>query len=191
MSIKNFKDWVTPNSPERHEINGISIYFRPVDGGVSWSEWQSTFEKLLPKFEQVGWLEGLNSIQISDNIVPDDAVGEYNIRPNCGSIDLENDTDLNEMDFAVFENSREHVLTHEVLHHVHMFIRGNDYDDCLLTEEEKDYIQWKVGYYASINTHEAVAEIGAALFRGAEFSDEVIDIYDKYDGPPEAKARHG
>lgn len=170
------------NDVEKHLICGVRIYFKPAFGGVEWSKWKDTLETMLPQYDDVGWLDGLSTIIIGEGIVKGMGVGNYDHR---GTIDLENDVSMGDLRPAVIDDSREHILTHEVLHHAHIGI--HDRPSQYTLDQDEQYIQREVSYYAGKNSDEAVAEIGAALFLGAEFPDGVIEIYDKYGGPPEAK----
>jgi len=161
------------HAPKTDTICGVKIYFKPNPTGVSWEEWSTTLYEWLPKFEEKGWLEGLSVIQIGDNITPGEALGRYN---HNGSIDLENETG---------ENKKSVLLAHEIIHHVHITLKEfKDFDG---SPENPLVIRKSVNPYAASNIGETVAEIGSLLIHGEEFSDNIIELYNEYDGPQGVK----
>ena len=53
-----------------------------------------------------------------------------------------------------------------------------------LTNKEKHNTALKVSSYASTGIGEFIAEVYAGLIQGKKYSNEVINLYKKYNGPP-------
>jgi len=171
------------HKPKYWEICGVKVQFNPVPNGVSATTWKDTLEEWLPKYEEVGWLEGLHKIRIGPEAAhrKREAVGRYN---HDGSIDLNNDIDLGIAMTLVHDGSRESVLTHEVIHHAHLTLNG--YEDSKKKPNNSRMLKEEVSYYAGSDVGEAIAEIGTGLVRGKNFPSWVHEYYEEKDGPMEA-----
>lgn len=167
-------------APRHWEINGVDIWFKPEPNGVSASEWKDVLDKWLPKFQEVGWLDGLYRINIGKDIVSGEAVGQY---MDSGVIYLENDVSIVGLGSSVVSDTSKHVLTHEIIHHAHRNI--HDVVNTHKIPSNRQKIRNEVSYYAGKCTGETVAEIGTGIVHGEEFDEWVHDEYDKYGGPQE------
>lgn len=163
-------------------INGVDVRFKPSSqpDSVSWYEWKRTLEDLLPRFEMAGWLDGFTRINIQHGLVRGDAVGQYFM--SDGSINLENNLDMGWGNRRVLDHSREHIVTHEMVHHAHMSV--NDFGS-QRREFDEEFIKTEVSWYAGSDILEAIAEIGAGIAHGHEFPEEIHDFYEEHDGPQE------
>lgn len=163
-------------------MSGVDVRFKPSSqpDSVSWYEWKRTLEDLLPRFKMAGWLDGFTRINIQHGLVRGHAVGQYFM--SDGSINLENNLDMGWGNRRVLDHSREHILTHEMVHHAHMYV--NDFGS-QRREFDEDFIKREVSYYAGSNILEAIAEIGAGIVHGHEFPQEIHDFYEQHDGPQE------
>jgi len=129
-----------------------------------------------------------------------DEYGYY--RFNDGTLSFNSDLDMSE--FEEYDNEGEAVgddmewlVTHELGHAEHDGVVddmvGSDefFDQNLAVtrdgewvgRERVDLVDDEVSSYARTNPSEFVAEVYAGLATGQEFSDEVMDIYDEFDGP--------
>lgn len=170
--------------PRYWDICGVKVQFKPVPNGVSASTWRDVLEKWLPKYEEVGWLDGLHKIRIGPNAAKrqnENAVGRYN---HGGSIDLNNDIDLGAFAGLVHDGDREAVLTHEVIHHAHLSING--YENSRRSSNKEAMLKQDVSWYAGSNVGEAIAEIGTGIVHGEEFPSWVHEYYEEKRGPMEA-----
>lgn len=169
-------------APKYGEIRGVQIRFKPSSqqDSVSWYDWKETLHEMIPRYDEAGWLEGFTKINIQHDLVRRDAVGQYFM--SDGSINLENNLDMGWGNSRVLGHSQKHILTHEMVHHAHMYV--NDFGDRDV-DFDKDFIRREVSYYAGSNILEAIAEIGAGIALGHEFPQEIHDFYEEHDGPQE------
>lgn len=167
--------------PKYWEICGVTVCFQPVPGGVGANEWKETLDEWLPKYDEVGWLDGIHKIYIDEGAADngDGAVGRYN---DDGIIQLDNEMDGDVHIFA-HSGSREAVLTHEMIHHAHLSLNG--YEGGSRASEREDEIKQDVSWYAGTNIKESIAEIGAGIVHDSDFPDWVHEYYEKHDGPQE------
>lgn len=189
--INNFKQVLDTglenyNAPRSETVCGVKVFFRPSSAGdsVSWNEWSETLESMLSQFDEAGWLEDFNRINIGNNLISGMAVGQY-FNSNK-TIDLENNVDMGEWSYQLIGNTREHTLSHEFVHHAHMHLNDFGSDKVLFTNDSmSDLIKTEVSYYAGTSITEAIAEIGCGIILGHEFPDAVHDFYEEHDGPME------
>lgn len=163
-------------APKRWEICGVPVVFKPATGGTSATTWKETLEEWLPKYYEVGWLDGLNKIHIGEGVPGGDAVGRYF---DHGTIKLENEImgDL----LVVLGGRRETVLTHEIIHHAHVTL--NDFEGSRKAPNKEALLKEQVSYYAGTNVGEAIAEIGTGIAHGHDFEPWVHDYYARKEGP--------
>lgn len=185
MTLKNAFLRVLDNGIERYhkpelwEICGIKIYFKPCPSGVSAEEWRDVLEEWLPRYEKVGWLNGLNGIYIGNGVAEGDATARYNHR---GSIDLENSFDI-PPSYLAHSGAKESVLTHEMIHHAHITLNG--FEKHFKPSERAELLKTEVSWYAGKDIGESVAEIGTGIVFGEEYPDWVHKYYDNRRGPQE------
>lgn len=166
-------------APRRWEIEGIPIIYKPLPNDTRKDEWRTILEKWLPRFDEVGWLDGLNKISIGQDITKNDTVATY--YPSSGSISMENDASNMVPNGRTVSDTLEHILLHEMIHHAHMTINGNKQDFGPVDST----IAVNVSPYASKNGFEAVAETGVGIVIGEEYPEWVHEYYEELDGPQE------
>jgi len=159
-------------------------YGFPIQIDSPHESWKKVLEDIMPKFQEVGWLDGMVSMKISnDCVIGDDNIGNYTER----TISIEHDAVHYEgVGYSVLELSKKSILIHEMVHHAHLHHVGFSNKDGTLTDEEEKHLSKYVSVYSTSNQIEAVAEIGAGIVMGYQFPDCVHDIYEKYDGPTKA-----
>lgn len=180
LQTRNLVNDVMPNEKQQKVIRGVSVTFYSTENQEnSWEYWQNVIDEALEPFANTGMLRRMKHISIGGKGAPTgEAVGMY----NSGHVMLDNDTSTFPSG-VVLEDSPEFVLTHELIHHVHLTL--NDFDDTYgsLSEREETLLSRAVSLYSKKNKAEAVAEIGAGILHGYSFEDFVHEIYAKYDGP--------
>ena len=145
---------------------------------------------------EVGMTENIDEINTE---TPGDAYGVFNFNTKeLGfSFDLSSDTfqeDYDE-DYAVGDDL-EYLALHEMAHSQHeMQLSEEEYnevaDNTLAVNREgewvgmerADAVEDNVSTYAVKNGAELVAEMFAGLAMGEEYSDDMMEIYEEYDGP--------
>lgn len=169
-------------------ISDVDIRFKPSgqQDSVSWYEWKETLENLLPLFDSVGWLDNFTLINIQHGTVRGSAVAVYSLDER--SISLENNVDMGSYNSYVLDHTREHILAHEMMHHIDMYINGHESRGQI---KEKSFIQSNVSYYAGVSLSEAIAEIGAGILLGRNFPESVHEFYEDHDGPQEVYELNG
>jgi len=186
MTIKQAFQQVLSSSVPNYQkpvywtICDIPVVYKPVRDGVSSSEWKDTLDEWLPHFQKAGWLDYFQKIIIGENEPRDSAVGEYK---NTGYILLENNVRRKMLDGVTFDNSREYIFTHEMVHHAHRINGGFGPKDEPLTDVKK--MRSGVSFYAGESRREAVAEIGAGIIHGYEMAGWAHEYYEENDGPME------
>jgi len=169
------------HKPRYWEICGVKVQFKPVPGGVGQRKWKRTLDEWLPRYDEVGWLDGLHKIIIGPEAAHSKArrgVGRYD---HDGSIYLNNDISLGAKSCRVYQNTRDALLTHEVVHHAHLTING--YENSNKSPEKEDMLKETVSWYAGKNVGESIAEIGTGIVHGADFPERVHEYYSDKDGP--------
>lgn len=167
-------------APTKEEISGVRVYLGSSLGRDGKQEWREILNEWLPRFERVGWTDGLKCIQIGDEIIAGDGAGRYN---HNGTIDLEHHPGKFLMGgIATVGSNRKYVLTHEFIHHAHVKRGEFDYGKA---DIDSGLVQSEVSYYAGTSPNEAVAEIGTGLVHGEQYPDEILDMYEEFGGPPE------
>lgn len=168
------------NAPQYWDICGVKVQFKPVTMGVPALDWRETLEEWLPKFEQAGWLTNFHKISIGEDTVRG-GVGRY---MDTGAIYLENSVDLGAGKAMTLGDSREYILTHEMVHHAHINLNG--YSGGRRASGNTAMLKEDVSWYAGTNINESIAEIGAGIIHGEGFPDWVYEYYEAKDGPQEA-----
>ena len=120
--------------------------------------------------------------------------GQRSLYVNPDEVDRETRQQEFEAGFLATETP-EGSIHHEMMHAKHTQnvlsseeldldeLRAVEFDD-----ETSQLIEEEVSTYAATNAMEFVAEVGSAqLERGAEFSDEVLELYEEYGGPEVAQ----
>jgi len=158
---------------------------------IGWPKWSTILKQTIPIFEEHGWTDNLQEIRVGNKFLNGSACGEYN--GNKATITL---TDMHSFDGDnLVETSKKHVFIHEMVHHRHISsIFGpdtatlsrqqikdelNEYEDRAMGN---DFLT-EVSRRASRNAIEAVAETGAALMQGYEYSDDIRRKYEILGGP--------
>lgn len=150
-------------------------------------------ESVLPELNELGWLDGLESITFM-------RAKEWDANPYW-------DAYYNSTERVVYCNTDQmmydatYVLTHECAHHAHIFPQvgvvetkqeGLDkltdwnirYKWFAKATEWKTYLKDIKGGYAASNHYEAVACVaGEHIAYGKRFSDVIYDVYEKLEGP--------
>lgn len=170
------------NSSEYWVIEGIPIKCTGGSGEYTVGDWKEFMETWLPRYKKMGWLDGLHRIIID----PDPpSLEEKEAAYYCdGEIEINSNLTFPDGEITIVEASWEHIITHEFVHHAH-FGKGDFIPGSTLSADEIGVLEAEVGEYAAKMPREAVAEIGAAIARGWEFSGKIDEIYSKFDGPTE------
>jgi len=165
------RSWAT--SSRKMEIHGIRVTFRSTKER-DLAEWEPILHKWLPRFEEVGWLDGLSAIHIdSSRIHGKRAVGQY--QPLFSYISV-----------SPRPYDREEVLIHEMVHHAHYENVGVFSEGTLLSSwDKRDQTAFmkEVSSYAGENPYESVAEFATGYILGEEYDDSIREKYDRLDGP--------
>lgn len=176
-------------SPERYDKYSTDIVYKV--SHTSWNTWENTFDEWLPRFEEAGWLDDLNRIEVGNVFIDQSNDGEY--EHSSRTIRLGAEISIDRTDEFV-GHTHAHVLIHEMLHHVHMKriwdgTRGPTSNEIAAMADRMGWtgnshtFDIYVSKYASKNFLEAVAETGTGLIIGEEYPDDVIDIYQSLNGP--------
>lgn len=168
------------NPPEYWKICGVPVVFKPETGGISAKQWKSVLDEWIPRFESVGWLDGMEKILIGKDEPRGTGVGEYTTN---GYILLANDIRKNMLHGTIFEISEGYVFTHEMLHHAHRMNDGFSKTDTPVPNVNK--MRRDVSYYAGESQREAIAEIGAGIIHGYSIPNWAHDYYSEHHGPME------
>jgi len=175
------------------EKTGIEEVNLPsMDGGEGLQKLTSS----LTMAGELGLTEGVESIELGST---GDEFGAY--RFNDGTLNM--NFDLSEDDFAEIPdgattgNDSEWFVVHELAHSEHgqnvdvveqgetFFEQGMSVsrDGEWVGRDRVDMVEDEVSEYARSNPGEFVAEVFAGLALGEEYSDDVMEVYDEFDGP--------
>lgn len=178
--------------PEKTEICGVPVAYKNSSPGSNWDEWKPVLDEWLPRFEEHGWLDGLERIEIGSEMVNGDGVGEYRQKEQI--IAFKDDAWFCGPPHLV-ATTKEYGLIHEMIHHVHisnLFDKPNEDISELHIAVKQEDVGWKgnahkfnvhVSEYASTNFLEAVAEAGAGMMLGRKYPDSVRRAYKQFEGP--------
>lgn len=176
--------------PEKYDDYPVQVVYKD-SGNNTWNEWESVFDTWLPRFEEAGWLDGLNRIEVGNRMINGERVGEYTRDERI--IRLKDEPVMFDTSYLV-SYTKEYLLIHEAIHHVHMrdiFGFDGEVDDVALSQKHDEF-QWyeeahdfyiHVSEYASTNFLEAVAETGAGLCLGEEYPEHITETYKMFGGP--------
>lgn len=179
--------------PDEYEYHGVPVVYEDDSFFDStWDEWKEVLDEWMPRFEEAGWLDDLQGIEIGDSFIKGNAGGQYHHKDM--TIAFPQDPDYTGPPYLVGE-TKEYALIHEMAHHVHirdMFnLPASELDmvdlnmkqhslgfhrKCALFEDE-------VSEYASSNYLEAVAETCAGIMIGNRYPVRVRRAYKKLQGP--------
>lgn len=176
-------------SPQRYDKYSTDIVYKV--SHTSWDTWEAVFDEWLPRFEQEGWLDDLNRIEVGNGFMDKSNDGEY--EHSSRTIRLGTEISINESDEFV-GHTHAHVLIHEMVHHLHMMKvwPDNRSPNSVEITHMSNKLGWSgnsnmfhmyVSEYASSNFLEAVAETGTGLILGEEYPDPVMELYNSVGGP--------
>lgn len=141
-----------------------------------------------------GWMENVDSVTTDPEAgVKESAIAAYNpftgdLYINPDKFDEETLAEGEESGWLV-DGTKEGMFAHEVAHARHREEAKDQLFDAGggtvvdLSEDEKEMLENEVSKTASQNLLEAIAEIHAGLVSGEQFSDEVMEFYNQFDGP--------
>ena len=176
--------------PEKYDRYPVQVVYKDSSDNT-WDEWEPVLDRWLPLFEEAGWLDGLERIEVGNRMINDDRVGEYSRAERV--IRLKDEPIMFDTSYLV-GYTKPYLLIHEMIHHVHMrdiFNFDGKVDDVAI-EQKHNELHWNkeshnfyihVSEYAATNFLEAVAETGAGLCLGEEYPDYITDTYKIFGGP--------
>jgi len=182
---------ISLNLTNVHGIEQKSVGNTPiVTTKMGWPKWSTVLKQTVPAFEKHGWTDSLQNILIGKKFLKRDSCAEYNW--DASTIAL---TDAPFDGDNVVETTRTHIFAHEMVHHRHSIklfgwrtsdVLRQQISDKLNEYENRDmsdaFLE-EVSQRASRNAMEAVAETGAALMQGYEYSDDIRRKYEILGGP--------
>lgn len=172
------RSWITTS--KRTEIEGVVVTYNGVSESA-WDEWTEIFNEWLPRFDEAGWLDGLNAIHVDTERFMGDGSGEYQWLSS--NVILHPKPRLSSR-YSI-SSSREEVLIHEMAHHAHRLKSGifvSHQSEVVFNRTKRSFEKY-VSEYAGTDQYEAVAETATGYILGNEYPDEVMSAYWELDGP--------
>lgn len=177
-------------NPTMHEICGTTVAYKNSNDEDTWNEWSDILHRWLPRFEEAGWLDDLNRIEIGNRLINDDRVGEY--RREERIVGMKDNPEIYDNHYLV-GHTKEYVFIHEMIHHAHItdIFDMRRVEDVHITKKQHE-VGWDghmhdfhiyVSEYAATNFLEAVAETGSGIMLGEEYPNRIMEAYEQFGGP--------
>lgn len=179
--------------PMERELCGVPIIYEDCSAyRDTWDEWWSLLNEWMPRFDEAGWLDELQRIEIGNGYVEGGgASGQY--RHYDKIVALQQDPVFRGQPWLVGE-TKEYGLIHEMVHHVHIRDTFGDCNNQLYGKVsrlqidagfslEVDKFKQHVSDYSAYNALEAVAETCTGTILGESYPAAVRRAYIDLGGP--------